>query len=673
MGLLKEELTHSWEEILKLKKQIKDNGIDYFIDIYNRKGDDAPFYWGEEIEMMICAKENRYKLVGCNTEVVKYHSKNDCFSVEFAAYMIESTPSSPRKGDLKSFEELNSSIQKRILLQNYMISSIVNGAFTVALTCFPDIKRGLLDQCTGCKTCGHEDISTVNFDSDILKSKTNSEVLTLTLDEIKHIPKKCICRNEDCECLQKIITRAQNLTFEVSKSKCFPDNAITPHKRFFSFSTNIRARRNKSVEGYIKIMPDEHTKSTGEKEQNGILIDSMGQGMGCCCIQVTVQAKNFEHAKKIYDNFAILSPLMLRITRATPFSNGYLLNTETRWNFLYISVDCRTDEERGKEYDTFGFNEFENPLLDFGIADNSLEESKMENKNGAIEQKHSSIPKSRFSSVDLFLSPPDEKYNDVYYPTVQEYTDKLLQNNVDKYTAEHISSIFVRDPMLSYHNTSSHDDFENIQSSNWRSVRLKLPIYNGKKEFSGWKIEFRPMEIPLTAFEMAAFTNFSILLVKAIDHFNMNIYIPMSYIEKNFITANTFNRNPSDYFSKLPSDSLRFYYRRNIFDNETPYIALDTLDVIFNGNDKFVGYIKYVKKYIEEVYGHSKILDEQIDFISKKFNGYYLSTSDYLRKLVITHPNYKNDSVVSDDIIDFLIEKAKEISLANDYKYLINK
>ncbi|RVD93013.1 gamma-glutamylcysteine synthetase [Tubulinosema ratisbonensis] len=672
MGLLKEEQTYSWEEILKLKKDIKENGLNYFIEIYNKQNEDKSFYWGEEIEMMICAKDDRYKLIACNTEIAKFHSKDDIFAVEYGSYMIESTPSHPRTDDLKSYESLSNSIQKRILLQNHMIGSIVNGAFTLPFACFPDIKRGLIDRCLGCKNCDPEREPICNYETEIAKTKTKDEILDSTLSEIKHIPHNCLCRNVDCDCLQKIITRGSNLTYEITQSESFPDNAITPHKRFYSFTKNIRNRRKKKIEGYVKIMTDKNVDRTKEKEPNSILIDSMGQGMGCCCLQVTMQAKNFEEAKCFYDICAVISPLMLRITRATPFSNGYLVNTETRWDFLYMSVDCRTDEERGNEYDISGHYEIENPLEDFGIVDSSLEEDKIEAVNGILKHKLPVIPKSRFSSVDLFLNPPNKKYNDVYYPTVPEYTQKLLENNVDKYVSEHISSLFVRDPMLSYHNTSIQDDFENIQSSNWRSVRLKLPIYSGKEEYSGWKIEFRPMEIQLTAYEMAAFTNFTILLIKSIIHFKLNIYIPISYIEKNFKNSNKFTRKPSDYFSKLTNDPVKFYYRRNIYDNQTPYIALDTLDVIFNGNDKFSGYIKYVRKYVKEIYGESKNLEDQLNFVSKKFKGEYLSNSDYLRRLVLTHPDYKNDSFISDSVIDFLVENVKNVCLKNEIDYLIN-
>ena len=46
---------------------------------------------------------------------------------------------------------------------------------------------------------------------------------------------------------------------------------------------------------------------------------------------------------------------------------------------------------------------------------------------------------------------------------------------------------------------------QNIQSTNWQTVRFKPPPVNSK---IGWRVEFRPMEVQLTDFENAAFAVF---------------------------------------------------------------------------------------------------------------------------------------------------------------------
>ncbi len=68
---------------------------------------------------------------------------------------------------------------------------------------------------------------------------------------------------------------------------------------------------------------------------------------------------------------------------------------------------------------------------------------------------------------------------------------------------------------------------QNIQSTNWQTLRFKPPPVNSP---IGWRVEFRPMEVQLTDFENAAFAAFIVLLSRAILHFNLNLYIPISKV-----------------------------------------------------------------------------------------------------------------------------------------------
>ena len=68
---------------------------------------------------------------------------------------------------------------------------------------------------------------------------------------------------------------------------------------------------------------------------------------------------------------------------------------------------------------------------------------------------------------------------------------------------------------------------QNIQSTNWQSMRFKPPPPNSS---IGWRVEFRPMEIQLTDFENAAFVVFVVLLTRAILSFKLNLYIPITKV-----------------------------------------------------------------------------------------------------------------------------------------------
>lgn len=58
----------------------------------------------------------------------------------------------------------------------------------------------------------------------------------------------------------------------------------------------------------------------------------------------------------MYDQLAVLSPVMLALTAATPILKGRLVDTDVRWNTIATSVDDRTPAERGLlDKDPVGF------------------------------------------------------------------------------------------------------------------------------------------------------------------------------------------------------------------------------------------------------------------------------------------------------------------------------
>ena len=71
------------------------------------------------------------------------------------------------------------------------------------------------------------------------------------------------------------------------------------------------------------------------------------------------------------------------------------------------------------------------------------------------------------------------------------------------------------------------DHFENIQSTNWQTIRFKPPPVNSP---IGWRVEFRSMEVQMTDFENAAFSIFIVLLTRAIISFDLNFYMPISQV-----------------------------------------------------------------------------------------------------------------------------------------------
>ena len=73
---------------------------------------------------------------------------------------------------------------------------------------------------------------------------------------------------------------------------------------------------------------------------------------------------------------------------------------------------------------------------------------------------------------------------------------------------------------------------QNIQSTNWQTMRFKPPPANSE---IGWRVEFRSMDIQITDFENAAYALFIILLSRAILTFSLTFYIPMSKVSEDML------------------------------------------------------------------------------------------------------------------------------------------
>lgn len=138
----------------------------------------------------------------------------------------------------------------------------------------------------------------------------------------------------------------------------------------------------------------------------------------------------------------------------------------------------------------------------------------------------------------------------VGYLSPSFYASDFAQG-IDDLLAKHIAHLFIRDPLVVFSETIDQDDayssdhfevstydltlmfakfifpVQNIQSTNWQTLRFKPPPPNSP---IGWRVEFRSMEVQMTDFENAAFAVFVVLLTRAILSFNLNFYIPISKV-----------------------------------------------------------------------------------------------------------------------------------------------
>ena len=115
---------------------------------------------------------------------------------------------------------------------------------------------------------------------------------------------------------------------------------------------------------------------------------------------------------------------------------------------------------------------------------------------------------------------------------------------MDDRLAYHVASLFVRDPIPTYdyeHDETQFDSskttahFENLQSSNWNSMRFKPPPSVDSK--IGWRVEFRTMDIQMTDFENSALIVTLGMILNVINNYDVNLIMPISKIDENMERA----------------------------------------------------------------------------------------------------------------------------------------
>lgn len=113
---------------------------------------------------------------------------------------------------------------------------------------------------------------------------------------------------------------------------------------------------------------------------------------------------------------------------------------------------------------------------------------------------------------------------------------KILKHKdieIDDALIKHLAILLSRDFLIVHEKfieMSEQDNalFEMINSTNWNSVRFKIPI----DDTVGWRVEFRTMEIQLTSDENAAYNILVFIMVLMMHHItNLNFYIPISLVD----------------------------------------------------------------------------------------------------------------------------------------------
>lgn len=620
MGLLSEGSPLDWPETKAKADHVRKHGIKQFINLYHKLQDRTKdvLYWGDEIEYMLVKLNNEQKkaqLALCAEPILKTLQKAE--------------NDNPK----------NHPTTWRPEYANYMVEGTPGKPYGGMMAHFNVVESNMrLRREEIQKWCG-KDIVPLCLTS---FPRTGSPGFT----DPEHPP-----------------TPSDG----ASHSLFYPDQAIFPgHPRFKTLTRNIRQRRNKKVAINIPVYKDKNTRSpylddfealgddgqarAGAKPDH-IYMDCMGFGMGCSCLQVTFQACNITEARTLYDELAPLCPIMLALSAAAPIFRGHLADIDARWTVISQSVDDRTDEERGEK---------------------PLKENKFV------------INKSRYDSIDSYLSPCYRCCNDLDLVYDHDIYKELIAANVDEPLSKHIAHLFIRDPVSLFSEKVNQDDekdtdhFENIQSTNWQTMRFKPPPPNSN---IGWRVEFRPMEVQLSDFENAAYTVFIVLLTRVILTYGLSFVIPISKVDENMKTAHNKDAVLND----------KFYFRKEIFTDCTPeeftkcmpeccseskcqtktedQCQLMTIDEIINGSADFPGMIPLINQYLNSMEDMDLDVDTRctisnyLNLISHRASGKSETTARWMRTFVLHHQDYKQDSVVSDrinyDLMQACIDRSK--------------
>eukprot|EP00923_Selenidium_pygospionis_P042682 GHVN01073714.1.p2 GENE.GHVN01073714.1~~GHVN01073714.1.p2 ORF type:complete len:858 (-),score=136.27 GHVN01073714.1:62-2635(-) len=451
-----------------------------------------------------------------------------------------------------------------------------------------------------------------------------------------------------------------------SRSVFIPDQFINPHPRFSTLVNNVRRRRKAKVQILVPVFQDEHTMSSPmwndsldstdrfeiEKQsqithnpvRGQIYMDMFGFGMGMSCVQLTYGTTDVSTARYLYDQLAVLAPLWLSLTASTPFFRGLLSNNDTRWSALSQAVDCRTDEEMGF------------------------------------------IPKSRYGGISLYLSDDPEftkrkdELNDTNPPINMDAYNRLVEGGVDETLARHYGYLWLRDPLVIYDNrieiddTKHSDHFENIQSTNWNSVRFKPPpaSEDGSTPAEiGWRVEFRTPESQMTDFENAACAAVASLITQCILAQRWDLYIPMSKNDENMTRQEM----------QEAATKAKFWFRKDVRQGtqDTEVVEMSLKEIFFGCSEhEFSGLVPLAMGSLNEGYsfggmkstgGDSRkiesTLKEYIDFIRMRVSGEVTTNATFFRQLVVSHQAYKRDSVISPPISHDLCYASSAIGLGD--------
>jgi len=641
---------------------VRKHGITQFLHLLrkHRTVKDAPFLWGEEVEHLVMSFEPEatgVKLSLTADPLLKEANEDKAtdskWLPEYGSFMIETTPAAPYTGDRKGILACEGVIERRYEMLRRLTSKPGDRRVVVTLVAFPLMGQpDTVDSATPLPLQGpysqsiflpeeatnqtHPRFGNLTRNIRLRRGRKvciqiplyiDKNTLTNSVDPKFRIDKHPNNVNISC---QPATEEPKTVGFDDEDEAAIPDAALAKSDSETHAFTHLFTPATNYY--YAQYHHDNNTPENVAKRYEAcpcpvpsvthpcVYMDSMAFGMGMACLQVTMQLPDIDVARHVFDQLTPLAPMFLAVTAATPIQKGHLVDSDVRWLTIAASVDCR---------------------------------------------KRSEVPriiKSRYDSVSLYISPrPDslDAFNDNHVEVDEEVLKRLRdEEGVDERLARHISHLFIRDPLVIYDgrvdtldDERETDHFENVQSTNWQTVRFKPPPPGDSG--IGWRVEFRVMEVQMTAFENAAFSVFIVLLTRAIMKYDLWFYVPMSKVDENMGRAHARDSVKDKYW----------FTKSTAMGNAQQGEAVElTLDEIFNGGDQFAGFIPIVRRYTREEGIVDPRMDQYLELIGRRASGSLQTAASFMRDLVTNHPDYKQDSVVAPTIAHDIVRVADDLA-----------
>jgi glutamate--cysteine ligase catalytic subunit len=675
--------------------------------------------------------------------------KSANFLPEYGRFMIEATPSRPYGGFTADLRMVEQNMRER----RAQIASVLHpNERLITLTSFP--LMGVGDDFAFCESGPVQPVAGSVADSDYI---TDSIIGA-------HPRFATLSRNIRTRRGSRVDIRVPLFQDENTAK----DMAAEDAREQAHLAEVLRARRSADL-------PPHPPRPADVNPLKEIHMDAMAFGMGCACLQVTFQTRSLSEARHLYDHLGVFAPIMLALTAATPFFRGRVADIDVRWTVISQSVDDRTKVEKGLENNPDGSAPAEFNISGAAVAtpaaaaavaaagavSAAVSSSSSSSSSSSVAPSPSPSPddvadpaavaaaaaaasaaagpqvaqrlyKSRYDSISTYLSLEDDfksKYNDLPCEIDPVSYRALLDAGLDELLARHVAHLFVRDPLVIYDehvlldDSKSSDHFENLQSTNWQSVRFKPPTAGSS---IGWRVEFRTMEVQLTDFENAAFTVFIALVSRALLYFNLNFYIPLSKVDENMgrahkrdaVLEQTFwwrnniklcskdngkdNKNATGCASPPPvaaasSASSAASSSASPVSNGTAngtttaeddssddsYSEMSIRDILLGTPDALnntsgdgaaspaasggcqPGLLNLVRTYLDMIQCDAatrRIVDAYLDLISARCTGELMTGAAWLRAFANAHPAYAHNSLLSHELVYDLVETCNQVT-----------